>query len=120
MSGDRSMRIAELNDRFRTDLGSEHVAADIPGQVILTRGIASHPQCVIDTILQRVSEFDHFNRDNDPYAEHDFGAFENLDAGKVFWKIDYYENAVCKWGAECPEDPLRSYRVLTIMLAEEY
>jgi len=56
-------------------------------------------------LIQGYSSFD---EGNDPYGEHDFGAFEFRDK-KLFWKIDDY--------TEQPE-PYR--HVLTVMLAEEY
>ena len=56
---------------------------------------------------------------NDPYNEHDFGAFSQEGVGKIFWKIDYYDAAM-KYGSEDPADPTKTTRVLTIMLASEY
>ena len=37
-----------------------------------------------------VASFAAFTEDNDPYGEHDFGAF-HLSGDKLFWKIDTYE-----------------------------
>jgi Protein of unknown function (DUF3768) len=62
--------------------------------------------------------FDAFNADNDPYGEHDFGAFE-LDGEEVYRKIDYLERGT-QFGAENPADDTRSCWIITIMLAEEY
>ena len=61
---------------------------------------------------------DAFCEDNDPYGEHDFGAFE-VEGEKLFWKIDYYDKAL-EHGSEDPADPTRTTRVLTVMLASEY
>ena len=36
---------------------------------------------------------------------------------KVYWKIDYYEDASMEYGAE---DKINCYRVLVILLADEY
>ena len=69
-------------------------------------------------VLAEVQTFDAFTADNDPHDEHDFGSFE-VDACKVFWKIDYYDAAMV-FGSEDPADPTKTTRVLTIMLASEY
>jgi len=74
----------------------------------------------VEQIFLDVTQFEDFSEDNDPYGEHDFGAFDHPEAGKVFWKIDCYADSACEWGSEHPHDPERSYRVLTIMLASEY
>lgn len=70
--------------------------------------------------MRAVASFTDFTKDNDPYDEHDFGAFD-LDGEKLFWKIDSYEKG---WdytlAAEAPENPQTTDRVLTVMLAEEY
>lgn len=43
--------------------------------MILTKGIFSLPEAQQDEIIQQVRSFDTFTPDNDPYGEHDFGAF---------------------------------------------
>lgn len=59
-----------------------------------------------------------FTEDNDPHGQHDFGAF-TLDGRKIFWKIDYYDPSM-EFGSEDPSDDEKTFRMLTIMLAEEY
>ncbi|MEM7666342.1 MAG: DUF3768 domain-containing protein [Pseudomonadota bacterium] len=120
MSGDRSKWIAELNDRFRVALGISQLCGGIPGQCLLTCGIADLDKVLKAEVLDTVRSFSVFEEGNDPYGEHDFGAFDIEGVGKVFWNIDYYENTQCLYGAEHPENLTQSYRVLTIMLAEEY
>jgi hypothetical protein len=105
------LSIAELNDRFRRNCEG--------GEVYVTRGIAYLPNVVQSDIFGRVKCFDAFNEDNDPYGERDFGAFDHPEAGKVFWKIDYYDPGM-KHGSEDPSDPSKTCRVLAIMLAHEY
>ena len=73
---------------------------------------------MIADIWRRVAAFDAFNADNDPHQERDFGAIDHPVAGRVFWKIDYYDSSY-EFGAEDPADP-STKRVLTVMLAEEY
>jgi hypothetical protein len=55
---------------------------------------------------------------NDPYEEHDFGAFD-ADGQRVFFKIDYYDESL-SYHSPDPADPAVTKRVITIMLAEEY
>lgn len=103
--------ILKLNDLLRTTF--------IGGKVLTTIGVRELPVEVQEDLLTKVRSFDDFCEDNDPYGEHDFGAFEQSVAGKIFWKIDYYAPDM-KCGSEDPADPKQTCRVLTIMLAEEY
>lgn len=72
-----------------------------------------------------MQHFNEFDADNDPYNEHDFGAFDvgGVDE-KLFWKIDYYAliNGMpnFNFGSEDPSKADQTARVLTIMLASEY
>ena len=103
--------IAKLNDLLRTTF--------IGGQIVMTAGIAALPPEVQEDIVTKVRTFNDFSEDNDPYGERDFGAFDQSGAGKIFWKIDYYD-ATMTMGSENPADPKQTRRVLTILLAEEY
>jgi hypothetical protein len=100
--------IRDLNDRFRTTLTG--------GQLMLTPGIVGRPDS--EQILAKVVSFSDFSSDNDPYGEHDFGAFEHA-GDTIFWKLDYYNHDLSQ-GSENPANPSVTTRVLTIMLAEEY
>ena len=102
--------IATLNDTFRKTFTG--------GQVLLTAGIDSMNLDDKANILSMVRGFNDFTEDNDPYGEHDFGAFD-YQGEKIFWKIDYYDLDNC-FMSEDPADPTITNRVLTIMLAEEY
>ena len=53
-----------------------------------------------------------------PYGEHDFGSVD-LNGGRYFWKIDYYDNDLTAHSPD-PADPDVTRRVLTIMCAGEY
>ena len=103
-------RIRELNDRFRT----EGLA---PGQWVLTRGVAEKGSAFVILAVQAVRQFDAFTQGDDPYGEHDFGAF-NLAGERLFWKIDYYDPSL-RCGAEDTASP-DTTRVLTMGLASEY
>jgi len=120
MNAQRSQRIAELNDRFRAALGIPSLCGGIPGQGVLTRGIGALSYDTKAQILREVRSYTQFTSDDDPYDEHDFSSLDIDGAGTVFWKIDAFEGERCQFGSEHPEDISRSYRLLTIMLAEEY
>ena len=111
--------IAEQNDRFRTTWGADH---SVPGQIVFTRGVADLSPVAKAIIMQRVQNFSEFTRDNDPYGDHTFGAFEFEVAGnsyKIFWKIDLYDTAY-NMGSENPSDVNVTRRVLTVLHASEY
>jgi len=104
-------RIAELNDLLRTTF--------LTGKVVLTTGISALDEQERSAVLDKVQGFTGFTPDNDPYGEHDFGCITQPGVGKVFWKIDYYDNRFEALSPD-PANPKVTRRVLTIMLAEEY
>jgi len=104
-------RIAALNDLCRRAIG-------IAGVLVQTEGINALPAHDQSAIRERVERFDAFTENNDPYGEHDFGAFE-YNGQRVFWKISYYDPTGTVHSTD-PADPAKTVRRLTIMLAEEY
>ncbi len=104
-------KIAELNDLCRKSMG-------VTCRLVQTLGINAMPEKDQSEIREKVELFNDFSEDNDPYGEHDFGAFDH-NGEKIFWKIDYYDPDL-KYGSEDPSDPNQTARVLTIMLANEY
>ena len=84
-----------------------------------TQGIAALSPETQLLIHQRVACFSEFHEGDDPYGEHNFGAFDIGGVSKVFWKIDYYAPDM-EHGSEDPADPTKTVRVLTILLASEY
>lgn len=100
---ERAAKIAELNDKYRQGLS-----------FTITRGV----QVLDDLIglIQAVRDYSDFNEGNDPHGEHDFGVLY-WHNDKIFWKIDYYDEAYETWHSPLSPD---CHRVLTIMLAEEY
>ena len=62
--------------------------------------------------------FDNFDEGNDPYNEHDFGAFD-YKGHKIFWKIDNYDQKFLYLSPNAC-NPRLTNKVLTIMYAEEY
>jgi Protein of unknown function (DUF3768) len=107
---DLSMRIRRLNDAFRKTLTG--------GTLMLTAGIVALGADKQARILAAVSAFDAFDRDNDPWHEHDMGAL-SVDGERVFFKIDYYDLTRAMHSPD-PADARVTERVMTIMLAEEY
>ena len=83
----------------------------------MTAGIQALGSMAQAFICQLVRNYNRFDSGDDPYGEHDFGVIEAIDLPKVYWKIDYYENSDCEYGTEEKEN---AYRVLVIMLADEY
>jgi hypothetical protein len=104
-------RIRDLNDCFRT-------TGMVPGQWVLTRGVAEKGAAFVILAARAVRRFDAFTQGDDPYGEHDFGAFA-LAGERLFWKIDYYDPSL-SYGSDAPENAEATSRVLTIMLASEY
>ena len=114
-------RIAEQNDAFRKAicLGITPNEA-LPGRAVTTRAVHDKGQDFIDKAVAAVGVFDTFDPDNDPDEHHDFGAFD-IDDKRLFWKIDLFEIGTdMRYGAETPDDPSRTERVLTIMLASDW
>jgi len=69
-------------------------------------------------VLQKVRAFDAFTPDNDPYGEHDFGAFD-FEGQRIYWKWDYFDK-LSRYLSPDPTSTNMTNRVLTVMLAEEY
>lgn len=105
--------VARLNDQFRTT-GSAGTA----GMLVATAGVIHLGDGALTAIISEVCAFDAFTPDNDPYGEHDFGAF-TWGGERLFWKIDCYDRAMREASPD-PADPAVTLRVLTIMLAREY
>lgn len=106
----RMATIAELNDAHRRAIPVT--------TTYVTAGVAALPSDTQARILERVRTFDAFTEDNDPWQEHDFGAFE-IDGQTFNWKIDCYDVDL-RYASPDPTDPFVTRRVLTIMFASEY
>lgn len=111
VSEERQAQIRRLNDRFRCQGLGE-------GSVMITNGIHEKGAAFFAAVWTSVREFAAFGRDNDPYCEHDFGAFD-VDGERLFFKFDYYDVSLQGHSPD-PADPDVTHRVLTVMLANEY
>lgn len=103
-------RIRMLNDELRKYL--------IGGGAVMTPGVAAFGPEAVQRLVQTLSTYSDFCTANDPYTEHDFGAFD-FDGQRVIFKIDYYDKSLTYHSPD-PSDPSVTERIITIMLAEEY
>jgi Protein of unknown function (DUF3768) len=103
-------RIRALNDELRQHL--------IGGLAVITPGVAALGPDAVERIVKTIAVFDDFCHENDPYEEHDFGAFD-ADGHRILFKIEYYDKTMTVHSPD-PSDPTVTERVITIMLAEEY
>lgn len=113
-----SSAIATLNDTLRRNFAANPMKVPGAYQVLITAGVGALEPEAFAGLITKVETFDAFTADNDPHAEHDFGAIEQ-DGVRYFWKIDYYDLAM-EMGSPDPADPAVTKRLLTIMRADEY
>src|SRR5437588_10674007 len=100
---ERTRRIAELNDLFRSTFAG--------GKVVMTAGVDALPSDVKAMLIRKVATFDELTPDNDPHGEHDFGAIE-LSRHKFSRKISCYD-ANMEFGSADPADPSQTTRRMT-------
>ncbi|SMY10135.1 DUF3768 domain-containing protein [Flavimaricola marinus] len=113
--------IAAQNDAFRklACLGVPP-AQPIQGRMHVTRSLMEAGDGFMPEAVKATGEFAMFEPENDPEGWHDFGAVE-IRGETVFWKIDLYEtDSDFRYGAEAPDNPATTMRVLTIMLARDW
>jgi hypothetical protein len=113
--------IAAQNDAFRklACLGVP-TAQSIQGRMHVTRSIMNAGDGFMAEAVKATGMFETFEPENDPEGWHDFGAVE-VRGETVFWKIDLYEaDSDFRYGAETPDNPATTVRVLTIMLARDW
>jgi len=101
-------KILKLNDWLRKEGRG--------GQVICTTSVITSKN--YNKILNEVRNFNNFNKDNDPYNEHDFGKV-TVEGTDYFFKIDYYDKTHT-YHSDDPSDQTKTRRVMTIMEASEY
>ncbi len=110
MINGKAETIRRLNDTFRRSFQG--------GKVFLTEGVRALGDERVRAILRQVHIFDAFTPDNDPYQEHDFGAFDE-GGTRVFWKIDYFDAEMEGASPDSANTDVTT-RVMTIMLAKEW
>ena len=113
--------IAAQNDAFRklACLGVPPTQP-IQGHMHVTRSLMEAGDGFMAEAVKATGEFATFEPENDPEGWHDFGAVE-IRGEAVFWKIDLYEaDSDFRCGAETPDNPATTMRVLTIMMARDW
>lgn len=71
-------------------------------------------------LLEKVRTFKQFNKEDDPYGEHDFGRIEH-DGQTFYFKFDYFDGPDLMNGFDKESMTSdRCYRTMTIMEASEY
>jgi hypothetical protein len=113
--------VAAHNDAFRklACLG-ETPSQPIQGRMHLTSSLAMAEDGLALEAVQAVGAFEIFEPENDPSGWHDFGAVD-IRGEKIFWKIDLYEaDSDFRYGAETPDNPTTTMRVLMIMMASDW
>jgi len=113
--------IADQNDVFRK-LACLGIAPEAPiqGRMHVTHSLMEAGDGFMAEAVKATGEFATFEPENDPEGWHDFGAVE-IRGETMFWKIDLYEaDSDFRYGAETPDNPATTMRVLTIMLARDW
>lgn len=113
--------VAAQNDSFRrfACLG-EVPSLPLQGRLVVTHSVSKAGDGFALEAVKAVGEFAMFTPENDPHGWHDFGSLE-VGGETVFWKLDLFEaSSDFRYGAEAPDNPSTTARVLTIMLARDW
>ena len=118
-----ALKVAAQNDAFRRNAclaipyGAEGPV--LAGQMVMTRGIHAEGMGFVQACLDAIGRLDHFPADDDPDGFHDFGSVEVFGTN-VWFKIDLYDSAMMAFGSDAPDDPARTYRVLTVLFPSDW
>jgi len=113
--------IAAQNDACRR-LACLGISPDRPiqGRMHVTQSLMAAGDGFMAEAVKATGEFDTFEPDNDPEGWHDCGSV-TIRGETVVWKLDHYEAASdFRYGAETPDNPQTTMRVLTIMMARDW
>ena len=117
--------IAKQNDRFRRGICSnppglpQSGAGALRGRVLFTRAVAARGLLFTLQCLAAITAHNTFEPENDPDGWHDFGCVR-VEGERVWWKIDLFADEAMEWGAERPDVPAETYRVLTILFPSDW
>jgi hypothetical protein len=122
----KTERICRLNDLTRTQplivnaswVMTEGIAHLLTGDTELDGSTAKEALARMIALRRAIAEYSDWSDGNDPYGEHDFGAFD-LFGQRILFKVDYY-HPDHDTHAPVPDSIELCRRVLTVMLAEEY
>ena len=112
---------AGQNDAFRK-LACLGIAPDQPmqGRLVVTQSLIEAGDGFVTEAVKATGAFDTFEPENDPEGWHDFGSI-TIRGETVFWKIDMFEaDSDFRYGAETPDNPKTTMRVLTVMMARDW
>jgi hypothetical protein len=118
-------RVAAQNDAFRRRMGSVVAGAFHPGgaqlrgRIFATAAVAARGRPFVLACRRALASVTDFPPEDDPDGTRDLGAVE-VEGARVWWKIDLYSDDRLEWGSERPDDPARTYRVLTILFPEDW
>ncbi len=116
---ERAILIASQNDSFRKSVGIIPGDASTPeGTCVMTRGVSERSIEFRFALMEALRAYDGFNNDCDPHGWHEMGVLE-IEGETVWFKIDLYD-VTYNMGAEVPEDPNQTRRVLTLLFPSEY
>ena len=113
--------VAAHNDEFRRHkcLGAP-LTLQLRGLIVMTQTLAAMDPILVHKARVAIGRLDVFEPDNDPDGFHDFGAVE-IDDQKIWFKINLYEAGSDKrYGAERPDNPVTTERVMTLMLPSDW
>ena len=113
--------LANHNDQFRRHkcLGMPKTI-QLTGLIVMTQSLSALDPMFIMRARIAIGHLDVFEPDNDPERFHDFGSVE-IEGQKVWFKIDLFEAGSGKrYGAETPDNPATTERVMTLMLPSDW
>jgi len=93
----KTERICRLNDLTRTQplivnaswVMTEGIAHLLTGDTELDGSTAKEALARMIALRRAIAEYSDWSDGNDPYGEHDFGAFD-LFGQRILFKVDYY------------------------------
>ena len=116
-------KVAAQNDAFRrcACLAIPYSPGDpvLRGRMVMTSNIGAMGPAFVQSCVDAIGRLDHFPEENDPDGYHDFGSVE-VQGTAVWFKIDAYEDENMAFGSDAPDDPARTFRVLTILLPSDW
>ena len=109
---EKTAKIRELNDDLRINGHVRNGRVVAVGSIVQADAELRNKACAV------MRQFKNFTPGDDPYGQHDFGAF-TVDGERFMFKIDYYSLDE-QHASEHPEDQNVTMRVLSLFFAEDY
>ena len=116
-------KVAAHNDAFRRNacLAIPYGPGDpvLRGQLLTTQAVHARGMPFVQASLDAIGRLTDFPADNDPDGFHDFGSVE-VERTTVWFKLDIFDGPEMQYGSEAPDDPARTYRVLTVLFPSDW